>query len=103
MDVAGFLTQAVSYVAGRLGIPDFQLRSASELLKEIALKDPTVSNALSDFALAYEEWYAVTENMLKSGESEMLLHLHVERVKSRDSARAALIAILRAYPSQAKA
>ena len=97
IDVATFLTQVVSHVSQRLGIPDFELKSATELMKEIADKDGRVSDALLDFALAYEEWYAVHERIERAGHSEKRQALLVERVRNRDAARAALKATLARY------
>ena len=97
LDVATFMTQVIGHVARRLAIPDFELKSATELMKEIGERDEKVSGALLDFALAYEEWYAVHELIERAGSSDRRHQLLTERLRNRDATRAALKATLAKY------
>jgi len=98
IDVATFVTQLVAHVASRLRIPDFELKSAAELMEEVREKDVAVSEALLEFVLAYEEWYAVHELIERAGRSESRLQLLVDRVLARDAKREALKSALTKYP-----
>jgi len=97
LDVAGFLTQLVTHVADRMEIPDFELKSATELMAEIGEKDVKVADALLDFSLAYEEWYAVHRRMEQAGRSEKRQQILAERIRNRDAARATLKKALEKY------
>ncbi len=97
LDVSSFITQAIMHVAEQMKIPDFELTSPTELVKVISDKDAKVGDALLDFALAYEEWYAVNQRIEHGGRTERRLELLVERVRNRDAARTALKTALARY------
>ena len=97
LDVASFITQLVTYIAERMKIPDFKLKSATELMTEIGAKDGKVADALLDFSLAYEEWFAVHRRIEQAGRSGKRLLILTERVRNRDAARAALKKALKRY------
>jgi hypothetical protein len=78
-------------------IPDFELKSPTELIKEIGERDHQVLDALLDFSLAYEEWYALHQRREQGGPSQKHDALVTERVDNRDAARAALKKTLEKY------
>ena len=97
LDVAGFLAHLVTHIADRMEIPDFELKSATELMAEIGAKDGKVADALLDFSLAYEEWYAVHRRIEQAGRTGKREQILAERIRNRDAARAALKKALKRY------
>jgi hypothetical protein len=66
-DLHVFYHQIFQIVANKLGIKDFEWKFPGELAEEIANINSSVASQIDEFFKAYEEWFAVHEEIDSSG------------------------------------
>ena len=93
-----FYHQVHQIVAKKLGIEDFELKSASELVDEIEKANPNVSSRVREFIKAYEQWFNVHQKIDEAGSSGNLSTQENQQLTAamdaRDTTRKELISEL---------